>query len=107
MLHTRNLAGTIEIDGRKFDWELLREPQWCSGDGWRGMMVALRQQDSQREALLEFPMPRGPGNGSPQRRRPKLTDAIIANGVHAALSAGWDPYSRGRPVVFMVDANGC
>lgn len=106
MLHTRALHGVIEVDGLKFEWELQREPQWCTADGWRGMTVVLRQEDAQREAVLEFPMPRGPGNGSPQRRRPKLNDGIVANGVRAALSAGWVPSSRGKPVVFMVDANG-
>jgi hypothetical protein len=27
-------------------------------------------------------------------------------GIRAALEAGWDPESRGKPVVFMVDADG-
>lgn len=107
MLHTRSLAGVVEVDGLKYEWELQREPQWCTADGWRGMTVSLREVDMQREAVLEFPMPVGPGNGSPQRRRPRITDAIAANGVRAALLAGWEPASRGKPMAFMVDANGC
>ena len=106
MLHKRDLAGVVEIDGHKYEWKLERDPQWCTTDGWRGMTVALRQVDAQRWAVLEFPMPKRPLNGSPQLQRPHINDAIAANGVRAALAAGWEPASRGKPVVFMVDANG-
>ena len=106
MLHTRDLAGTIEVDGLRYEWELQREPQWCTADGYRGMTVTLRQIGAQREALLEFPMPQRK-NRNPNWRRPQVNDAIISNGVRAALLAGWEPHSRGKAVVFMVDANGC
>ncbi|MDH4743441.1 hypothetical protein OMP43_05375 [Sphingomonas sp. CBMAI 2297] len=105
MLHTRNLTGIVEVDGLEYEWALQREPQWCTVHGWRGMTVSLRQLDGQREAVLEFPMPKA-GNGSPQRRRPQINDATAANGVRAALAAGWEPTSRGKPVNFAVDANG-
>jgi hypothetical protein len=103
---TRSLAGTVEVDGLKYEWQLLREPQWCTADGWQGMTVSLREADARREAILEFPMPTGVGNGSPHRRRPAINDTIATNGVGAALAAGWEPASRGKPVTFMVDANG-
>jgi hypothetical protein len=106
MLHKRDLAGIVEVESQKFKWALEREPQWCTADGWRGMTVSVRQIGAQREAILEFPMPNGrPGDkGS---LRPQINDAIATNGVRAALEAGWQPASRGKPVVFMVDANGC
>lgn len=105
MLHTRDLTGTIEIDGQKYIWTLLREPQWCHRDGWRGMTVSVRKIDGQREAVLEFPMPRR-GNGSGNLIRPKINDAIAANCVRAALGAGWEPTSRGKTQTFMVDSSG-
>ncbi|MCW2763798.1 MAG: hypothetical protein JWR85_3999 [Marmoricola sp.] len=104
MLHTRNLAGIVEVDGSKYAWELQHEAQPI-GDGWKGMTVSLRQMDYQREALLEFPLPKRLLQGM-QKGRPQINDAIAARGVRAALLAGWDPASRGKPVVFMVDANG-
>jgi hypothetical protein len=70
------------------------------------MTVALQLKGAQREAVLEFPMPKRPLNGSPQRQRPKMNDAIALNGARAALAAGWEPTSRGKPVIFMVDADG-
>lgn len=108
MLHARDLAGTIEIDGLQYEWSVQREPQWCTVDGWKGMTVALRLRDALREAILEFPMPSARRSKlQPQLRRPQVNQRIIENGVRAALSAGWEPASRGKPVLFEVDANGC
>ena len=107
MLHKRDLTGTVEVEAQSYDWELLREPQWCTADGWRGMTIAIRLAGGQREAVLEFPMPKRLINGSPQRQRPKMSDAVAVNGVRAALAAGWEPTSRGKPSIYMVDANGC
>jgi hypothetical protein len=104
MVHLRSLAGTVDIDGLKYEWELQREPQFTA-DGWKGMTVSLRQVDTQREALLEFPTPKRLLKGLPKGRS-QINDAIAARGVRAALSAGWEPASRGKPMVFMVDANG-
>ena len=106
MLHTRDLAGAIEVDGQEYEWALQREPQWCHADGWRGMTISVRQTGEQRDAVLEFPMPRS-GNGSQHRRRPQINDAIVANCVRAAVAAGWEPASRGKAQTFMVDVNGC
>lgn len=105
MLNTSRLAGTVQIDGVQYEWELRREPQWSESDGWKGMTLALLQTDAQREALLEFPPPKRLMKGL-QRGRLQVSDAIISRGIRAALLAGWDPTSRGRPVVFMVDAEG-
>ncbi|WP_410482998.1 hypothetical protein [Sphingobium sp. KCTC 72723] len=100
-----NLAGILEVDGFKYEWELRREPQWNDADGWKGMIVSLQRDDTQRGALLEFPTPKRLLKGL-QRGRLQINDAIIARGIRAALDAGWEPESRGKPVVFMVDADG-
>ena len=105
MLPMNGRGGTVQIDGVKYEWELLSEPQLSSSDGWRGMTVSLRQRDMPREAVLEFPTPKRLLKGLPKGRS-HINDAIAARGVRAALSAGWDPGSRGKPTVFVVDANG-
>ncbi|TAK17011.1 MAG: hypothetical protein EPO38_01310 [Rhizorhabdus sp.] len=108
MLHTRDLNGVVEVDGEQYEWSLQREPQWCTVDGWKGMAVSLRHRDAGREALLEFPMPSSRRSKlQPQLRRPQINQRIIENGVRAALAAGWNPASRGKPITFEVDANGC
>lgn len=105
MLNMHNQAGTVLVDGVTYEWELRREPQWSDADGWRGMTIALLQADTQREAVLEFPPPKRLLKGL-QRGRLQINDAIVSRGVRAALAAGWEPTSRGKPVVFMVDADG-
>jgi len=108
MLHTRDLAGTIVVDGLLYNWAVQREPQWCTVDGWKGMAIGLRLHGAQREAILEFPMPSGRrSRREPNLRRPQVNRRIVENGVRAALSAGWQPTSRGKPIVVEVDVNGC
>jgi hypothetical protein len=105
MFQAPGRSGTVEIDGFKYDWELLSEPQQSSSDGWKGMTVSLRQKEMPRGAVLEFPTPKRLLKGLPKGRL-HINDAIASRGVRAALSAGWDPASRGKPIIFMVDTNG-
>jgi hypothetical protein len=71
------------------------------------MIVSLRLHNAQREAILEFLMPSNRGSKlQPQLRRPQVNRRIMENGVRAALAAGWEPTSRGKPITFEVDANG-
>lgn len=105
MLNMRNLTGIVDVDGFKYAWELQREPQWSDADGWRGMTISLLQIDTQRGALLEFPPPKRLLKGL-QRGRLQINEAIVSRGVRAALLAGWQPASRGKPMVFTVDADG-
>ncbi len=106
MLNTNNrLAGIVDVDGFQYEWELRREPQWGESEGWLGMTVALLQKDTKRGAVLEFPPPKRLLKGM-QRGRLQINDAIVARGIRAALLAGWEPSSRGKPMVFTVDAEG-
>lgn len=105
MLNIHRLAGIVDVDGLQYEWELRREPQWGESEGWQGMTVALLQKGTQRGALLEFPPPKRLLKGL-QRGRLQINDAIVSRGIRAALLAGWEPASRGKPMVFMVDADG-
>jgi hypothetical protein len=105
MLNMHKLAGIVDVDGSQYEWELRCEPQWGDSKGWQGMTVALLQKDYQREAVLEFPPPKRLIKGL-RPGRLQINDAILSRGIRAALLAGWDPASRGRPVVFEVDAEG-
>ena len=105
MSNTHRLAGTVDIDGLHYDWELRREPKWGESEGWKGMAVALLQKGAQREAVLEFPPPKRLLKGLPPSRL-QISDALVSRGIRAALLAGWEPMSRGKPMVFTVDADG-
>ncbi|WP_301075606.1 hypothetical protein [Sphingomonas sp.] len=105
MSNSRSSAGSVLVDGVMYDWYLQREPHLSDDEGWKGMTISLLQQDAKREALVEFPPPKRLLKGLP-RGRLQLDDATISRCVRAALSAGWEPMSRGKPVVFTVDADG-
>ena len=98
-------AGSVNVDGVAYDWRLQREPHLSDDEGWKGMTISLLQQDAKREALVEFPAPTRLLKGLPLGRL-QLDDATISRCVRSAIAAGWDPMSRGRPVVFTVDAEG-
>jgi hypothetical protein len=110
MSQIHKLSGLVDVDGFLYEWELRSEPQWSESQrseagGWKGMTVALLRKDTKRAALLEFPPPKRLLKGM-QRGRLQISDAIVARGIRAALDAGWEPESRGKPMVFMVDADG-
>lgn len=105
MTSIHKLSGNVEVDGFPYEWELRNEPQWNESEGWKGMTVALLRKQTQRGALLEFPPPQRLLKGM-QRGRLQISDAIVSRGIRAALDAGWEPASRGKPMVFMVDADG-
>ena len=105
MANIRSTTGTIDVDGTTYDWHLQREPHLSDADGWKGMTVSLLERDCRREALLEFPAPKRLLKGLP-RGRLQIDDPTLSRGVRAALLAGWEPTSRGKPMVFTVDADG-
>lgn len=105
MSKSRMNAGTVIVDAVAYDWHLHSEPHQSDDEGWKGMTISLLQQDAKREVLVEFPAPKRLLKGLP-RGRLQLDDAMIGRCVRSALSAGWDPMSRGKPVVVMVDAEG-
>jgi hypothetical protein len=105
MAKSQSYSGTVDVDGATYDWRLHREPHQSDDEGWKGMTIALLQCDAKREAWVQFPPPKRLLKGLPPGRL-QLDDATISRCVRAALSAGWEPMSRGKPVVFEVDAEG-
>jgi hypothetical protein len=103
MLPARILTGLFALDGYDYEWELRREPQWCTADGWQGMQVAVRAADAGgRELLLQFPMPKKAAQRARGNRHwPQVHQAELEQAVRSALSDGWDPQARGKP--FHVD----
>lgn len=97
--------GTVIVDGASYDWHLQREPHQSDDEGWKGMTIALLQCDAPRAAWVQFPPPKRLLRGLP-RGRLQLDNATISRCVRAALAAGWEPTSRGKPVMFEVDSEG-
>lgn len=97
----------IEVRGEPYIWRLQRQPQWSSDiSERRGMIVAVCHRDGQRDAFLEFPAGQQPRFGVKQMQVSQIPAELVAKAVASALDAGWEPFSRGKPVAIMVDATG-
>ena len=105
MQHTRDLKGVVRVDGDDYVWEVRRQPLRTIGNEWQGIGIALRLVDAQREAIVQFPMTMR-ANGSPNFERQRINVDAVKNAVASAIAAGWNPTSRGKVVVFDVDADG-
>lgn len=105
MQHTRDARGTVDVDGETYEWEIRRQPQRTTGDSWQGIAISLRLKGFQREAVVQFPMPMR-ANGWPLLEKQRINVESVRNAVASSMAAGWDPTSRGKPVVFDVDADG-
>jgi hypothetical protein len=97
----------IEVDGEPYVWRLQRRPQWSSAPAdRRGMTIAVRHREGQREAMLEFPPGPQPRYGAPQLQASQIAPDLVAKAIASAVAAGWEPLSRGRTVAIVVDATG-
>jgi hypothetical protein len=105
MQHTRDTSGTVEVDGETYEWSVRRQPRPAGGGVWEGIALTLRLKDFKREAIVQFPMPMRP-NGWPDLEKQRINVDAVKNAVSSAIDAGWNPTSRGRAMVFDVDADG-
>lgn len=97
----------IEVDGETYVWRLQRQPAWSSDTGaWRGMALAARHADGQREAVMEFPGPEKARFGAQQLKPQQINTDLVARAIASAVAAGWDPLSRGKTVTIEVDERG-
>jgi hypothetical protein len=97
----------IEVDGEPYVWRLQRQPQWSSDiAGWRGMAIAVRHKEGQREAVVEFPPGPERKYGAPHLQAAQIAPDLVARAIASAIVAGWEPLSRGKTVAIVVDATG-
>jgi len=97
----------IDIDGAPYVWRLHRLPQWNYDPSERhGKVIAARHKEGQREALIEFPPGPKPKFSAPPLKPSQIPVRIIAKAIASAMDAGWEPLSRGKPVVIYVDEEG-
>lgn len=100
-------AFEIEVGGEPYVWRLQRKPHWSSdAANWRGMAIAVRHKEGQREAVVEFPPGPQPRYGAPQLQPSQIAPELVARAIASAIVAGWEPLSRGKTVAIVVDATG-
>jgi hypothetical protein len=93
-------TGRITVDGVEYSWRVRHTWVLQHGVGVKGISISVwLQPEKTRELILDFPfatfnMHRPPSHVA-------LADAVKV-AVTAAIAAGWDPESRGRPFRFDV-----
>ena len=103
----RRPEAEIEVDGQAYVWRVQRQPVWSTdAAGWRGMAIAVRHLDGQREAVIEFPPAAPPRRGTPLIQPGQIPLQVVAKAIASAIAAGWDPLSRGKTVNIGVDETG-
>lgn len=105
MQQTRETSGVVEVDGDTYEWEIRRQPRPLAGGKWEGLALELRLKDFPRAAVVLFPMPMR-ANGRPDHEKQQVKVESVRNAVASAIEAGWNPTSRGKVMVFDVDADG-
>ena len=70
------------------------------------MAIGVRHKAGQREAVLEFPSAKPLRFGAPQLQASQIPPDLVAKAIASAVEAGWEPLSRGKPVIIVVDAAG-
>jgi len=93
------------IDGHSLIWRLHREQQLSTDDGCKGMAIHARVAEGvRRELHLEYPLVKTQKNGYTRIDpvRPGIVAAKVAAHIREAMTAGWDPDSRGKPFVYQV-----
>src|SRR4051812_23701590 len=97
----------IQVGGEPYVWWLQRRPQWSSDpEKRRGLGIAVRHAEGQREAVLEFPVGPQPRFGAPQLQPSQIKPELVARAIASAIAAGWEPLSRGKTVTIVVDETG-
>jgi hypothetical protein len=95
----RELGGWLTVDDWPLRWTLRSEQQWSPDGNHLGLRLSVQRTDeAHRELILEYPF-RDLGKTG----RPEIDPERIAADIRAAIEAGWNPISRGRPFVIVLD----
>jgi hypothetical protein len=99
----RQASGKVTIDDVEIVWELLREAQYTTSDGYKGMAFSVRADGDKvfRELILEFPFPKRKFRFAHQEKE-RIFAPVIEAAIRQAMDAGWNPVSRGRVFAFQV-----
>ena len=101
----RSIEAVVLVDGFRLIWHLHREQQWCTADGWKGVAIHVSvTEGTHRELILEYPTVKSARRsyGLTWSVRPNISSVKVERHIREAMTAGWDPESRGKPFVYQV-----
>jgi hypothetical protein len=97
--------GIVRVGDTDYRWSVYRQPTWTTGrsPGYTLLGLAILVESlepSRRPLLLEFGIDRTRHGDMPQHQRFRIPDVRLIESIQGALSAGWDPTSRGKRFVY-------
>jgi hypothetical protein len=105
--------GQVTIDEIVLDWSVKSEPQWNTTAGDIGMRLSVVKHDDAltrhgenkawRELVLEYPFDRNQKHASRFPDRPRIVPEALIADIRLAMEAGWEPWSRGRAFVLILE----
>ena len=100
----RPLEGSLVVEGYALGWTLKSEQIWDPKGAHVGLRLSIQRTDeTRRELILEYPFRAQPAGKTHLRDRPEVDPHALAADIRLAMQAGWNPKSRGRPFVFVLD----
>ena len=102
----RLIESAVTIDGFSLIWRLHREQQWSAVDESKGISIHVRVSEGVRKELhMEYPLEMTHRAGAIRRTpvQPRILPAKVEAHIREAMADGWDPASRGKPYVYVLE----
>jgi hypothetical protein len=108
----RDIGGVVSVDEEKLRWSVKSDPAWKTTDGDIGLRLSVVRHDptltrhgtpkAWRELILQFPFEK-PKHASRFPERPDVTPEKLLAAIRLAMTAGWEPHSRGRSMELILE----
>ncbi|MFZ1086850.1 MAG: hypothetical protein WAN35_17945 [Terracidiphilus sp.] len=102
----RSIQVATTIDGFSLIWNLHREQQLTTAEGWRGVAIHVKVAEEVRKELwLEYPAVKTQKVGFTRTDfvQQNISHAKVEAHIRRAMEAGWNPESKGQRFIFEVD----
>jgi hypothetical protein len=102
----RSIQTAVTIDGYSLVWNLHREQQLTTAEGWRGVAIHVKVAEGVRKELwLEYPAVQTQKVGFTRTDfvQQNISPARVEAHIRRAMEAGWNPEARGQRFIFEVD----
>ena len=105
MATVKQKQGIVKVGETDFRWSLFRLPAWTRDENHLhkllGVAILVESlEPSHRELVLEFDIDRTGHGDMPHHQRFHIHDGRLVQAIESAMSAGWDPESRGKRFVY-------
>jgi hypothetical protein len=102
----RSIQVATTIDGFSLVWNLHREQQLTTAEGWRGVAIHVKVAEGvRRELWLEYPAVQTQKVGFTRTDfvQQNISPAKVEAHIRRAMEAGWNPDARGQRFIYQVD----